>query len=133
MGERYGKESLGLPLGQGALPARHHESREQRGEISDGREETKVKRRKNVAAKVLSLLLSLVMVISLLPVTAAATAESDEASKEVRQGGMVLTKSVALQADGTYTIDLSAYADTDSLFAQYREIVTHEIERMKNQ
>ena len=30
-------------------------------------------------------------------------------------------------------IDLSAYADTDSLFAQYREIVTHEIERMKNQ
>lgn len=30
-------------------------------------------------------------------------------------------------------IDLSAYADTDSLFAQYREIVTREIERMKNQ
>ena len=69
-----------------------------------------MKRKKNVTVKALSLLLSLVMAISLLPVTAAATAESDEASKEVRQGGMVLTKSVALQADGTYTIDLSAYA-----------------------
>lgn len=34
---------------------------------------------------------------------------------------------------GWVQADLSAYRDTDGLFQQYREIVTHEIERMKKQ
>ena len=53
----------------------------------------------------MSMLLSLVMVISLLPVTAAATGSDPDESK-----GVALSKRVELQKDGTYTITLESYA-----------------------
>ena len=62
-----------------------------------------MKRKKNVTAKALSLLLSLVMVVSLLPVTAAAAGTSGES-------GIKLDKTVELTENGTYTITLEAYA-----------------------
>ena len=55
-----------------------------------------MKRKKNVTAKALSLLLSLVMVVSLLPVTAAAAGESDTSNPD-ESSGMALSKDVELQ------------------------------------
>ncbi|MDY4970743.1 MAG: vWA domain-containing protein, partial [Lachnospiraceae bacterium] len=61
----------------------------------------KTKHRKPFS-RLLAVMMSLAMVLALIPATAMA--------EETSQGGMVLSKTATLEDDGTYTIELSAYA-----------------------
>ena len=70
--------------------------------------------------KFLALLLALVMVLSLVPVAAFA-AEGDTSTETTQKDGIELDKSVTLQSDGTYTINLSAYS-TGSTVEEITEI-----------
>lgn len=60
--------------------------------------------------KLVSLLLALVMVLSLVPVTAFAAEGDADGGDTSAENGMVLTKTAHLEADGTYTINLEAFA-----------------------
>ena len=62
-----------------------------------------LKRNKKLASRLLAALMALACVLTLLPGAAMAAGEDDG-------GKMVVDKTATLEDDGTYTIELSAYA-----------------------